>query len=198
MRHVEVVLGAITHYARADLVTLAWQAGAPRLLDRRAAPLIDDGLPSAPYHHEALEMKRGEARALVDQVRASVAACADAVIQELHAAFRLRAVIVPASPCATLPTSLDEVLASHKLTRSADGMLYREFLADAAARAGLEVVRLPRQADPHALAAEAHGTTLDTVDAWIAGCGREAGAPWRKDHKLAAAAALSLLGARPS
>ena len=38
------------------------------------------------------------------------------------------------------------------------------------------------------------GLDIAAVNALIARFGREAGPPWRKDHKLAAAAALSMLG----
>ena len=50
------VIGAAVHYARAELVTLAMREGAPVFLDRRRVVLIDEGLPGAPYHHEALEL----------------------------------------------------------------------------------------------------------------------------------------------
>ena len=74
--------------------------------------------------------------------------------------------------------------------------LYRESLAVAAAELGMEVRRYPRKTDPTVLAAEAMGVDVAEVASLIARFGREAGTPWRKDHKLAAAAALSVLGPR--
>lgn len=194
MEHADACLGAITHYARAELVTVGIRKQHPVLLDRRSVSLIDEGLPSAPYHHEALEMPRAAAAELIRTVRAAVARRAHAVIGSMQAEFGVCAVAVPASPHDVLPEDLDEVLASHKLTMAADGMLYREFLAEAAAAAGLDVTRIPRHADLRASAAAAQGTTVAEVDSLVAAFGREAGAPWRKDHKQAAAAALSLLG----
>ena len=86
-------------------------------------------------------------------------------------------------------------------------MLYRESLAQAAAERGIrtrhsnaasergmEVRRYPRRTDPAVLAAEAMGVDVSEVTSLIARFGREAGTPWRKDHKTAAAAALSVLG----
>ena len=73
-------------------------------------------------------------------------------------------------------------------------MLYRESLARAASELGMEVRRYPRKTDPTLLAAEAMGMEVAEINAFIARFGREAGPPWWKDHKLAAAAALSVLG----
>ncbi len=191
----EAAIGATVHYGRAELVTLAMENGAPRFLDRRRVGLLDDGLPSAPYHHEALELDIGAATALVDRVRRSVAERAGAAVSGMLATWRVGMLILPASPYERLPDSLEEVLGSRPLTLAADGMLYREFLAQAASEAGMKVRRYPRRTNPALLAAEAMGVDVAEVRALIARFGREAGPPWRKDHKLAAAAALSVLGA---
>ena len=156
--------------------------------------LIDGGLPSAPYHHEALELDIGAATDLVNRVRRSVTQRARAAVSTMLATHAARVLILPASPYEVLPESLEEVLASRALTMAADGMLYRESLAAAAATLGMEVRRYPRRAAPTVLAAEALGIGVDEVVSLIARFGREAGAPWRRDRKLAAAAALSVLG----
>ena len=196
MSMAEVVTGACDHYARAELVTVAIQNAAPVFLDRRRVELIDEDLPIAPYHHEALELDIGEASDLVQRVRRSVAEHASGAISNLLETCRAQVLILPASPYDSLPDSLEEVLSSRPLTNAADGMLYRESLAEAAAELGLEVQRYPRKSDPTLLAAEAMGIDVAEVAALIAQYGRAAGTPWRKDHKLAAAAALSVLGPR--
>ena len=190
----EAVIGASVHYGRVELVTLSAVDGGARFLDRRRVELIADGLPSAPYHHEALELDIGAATALVDQVRRSVAEHASAAIATMLATWRPRVLILPTTPYDRLPGALEAVLRSRRLTLAADGMLYRESLARAASELGMEVRRYPRETDPTALAAEAMGVDAAGVNALIARFGREAGPPWRKDHKLAAAAALSFLG----
>ena len=187
------VIGASDHYGRAELVTLAVAAAAPILLDRRRVELIGKGLPSAPYHHEALKLDIGAANDLVNRVRRSVAEHASAAISIVLATYRAQVLILPASPHDSLPDSLEEVLSSRPLTFAADGMLYRESLAKAAAEHGMEVRRYARKTDPTLLAADAMGVDVAKVTSLIAQFGREAGAPWRKDHKMAAAAALSVL-----
>ena len=262
MSAAEAVIGASDHYARAELVTLAVVDASPAFLDRRRVKLIDQGLPIAPYHHEALELAclshhptaeardttamtslrlldvldvpsstparakrlapfssarlapspdgplthfaspRGEkgrpdidaAIDLVNRVRRSATEHASAAISTLLATYRAQVLILPSSPYDSLPDSLEKVLSSHRLTLAADGMLYREALAKAAAELGMEVRRYPRKTDPTVLAAEAMGVDAAEVTSLIAQFGREAGTPWRKDHKMAAAAALSVIG----
>ena len=190
----EAVIAASDHYARAELVTLAVEDAAPVFLDRRRVELIDKDLPGAPYHHEALELEIGAAIDLVNRVRRSVAEHACAAISTMLATYPAQVLILPASPYHSLPESLEEVLSSRPLTYAADGMLYRESLSEAAAELGMEVRRYPRKTDPTVLAAEAMGVDVAEVTSLIAQFGREAGTPWRKDHKMAAAAALSVLG----
>lgn len=196
MSAAEAVIGASDHYARAELVTLAVAGASPVLLDRRRVELIDKGLPSAPYHHEALSLDIDTAIDLVNRVRRSVAEHASAAISTMLATYRAQVLILPSSPYDSLPDSLEEILSSRPLTLAADGMLYREALAEAAVELGMEVRRYPRKTDPTALAAEAMGVEVAEVNSLIAQFGREAGTPWRKDHKMAAAAALSVLGHR--
>ena len=136
----------------------------------------------------------GAAIDLVNRVRRSVAEHASAAISTMLATYRAQVLILPASPYDSLPDSLEEVLSSRPLTFAADGMLYRESLAEAAAELGMEVRRYPRKTDPTVLAAEAMDVDVTEVTSLIAQFGREAGTPWRKDHKMAAAAALSVLG----
>ena len=188
------VIGVSDHYARAELVTLAVAEGAPVFLDRRRVELIDQCLPTAPYHHDAVALDISPATDLVNRVRRSVAEHASAALSTMRTAYHAQVLILPTSPYESLPSSLDEVLNSRPLTLAADGMLYRESLARAARELGMEVRRYSRKADQAVLAAEAMGIDLDEVTSLIDRFGRQAGTPWRKDHKRAAAAALSVLG----
>ena len=194
MRVADAVVGASVHYARAELVTLAAEGSAPVFVDRRRVALIDRDLPIAPYHHEASALDLGAATELVARVRRSVTGHARAAVSALRTAFGVRVLVLPASPYARLPDALAEVLASRPLTLAADGMLYREALADAAAALGMAVRRYPRGTDPTRMAADALGVDVAEVASVVARFGREAGPPWRKDHKQAAAAALGVLG----
>jgi len=193
MGETRAVIGATDHIGWAELVTLGSRAGAPILLDRRRVELVDARLPSAPYHHECLELDLEPAIDLVDRVRASVAECSRATLSRMREEHRAGALILPTSPFERCPESLEEVLRSRRLTMAADGMMYREALAEAAASLGMAVHRYPRKSDPAALAAEALGIDGAGVASLVAALGREAGAPWRHVHRQAAAAALVVL-----
>ena len=169
------VIGATDHYGRAELVTLAVRGAAPVFLDRRRVVLSDEGLPGAPYHHEALELDIEAATDLVGRVRQSVAHRARAAVSTMLAAYGARVLILPASPYDVLPDSLEEVLSSRSLTLAADGMLYRESLAAAAAALGMEVQRYSRKTDPPVLAAETMGVGVAEVTALIARFGPRGG-----------------------
>jgi len=123
-------------------------------------------------------------------VRRSAAERARAGIARLVAERHAGTHVLGASPYDHLPEALEEVLSSRARTNAADGMLYREALAEAAAELGMLVRRIPRKSDPLALAAEAMGVEVASVAALVAELGRAAGPPWRKDHETAAAAAL--------
>ena len=169
------VIGATDHYARAELVTLAADDAAPVFVDRRRVELIDKGLPTAPYHREALKLDIKAAIELVNRVRHSVAEHVTAAASTMLKTLRAHVLILPSSPYHRLPDSLEEVLRSRPLTYAAAGMLYREFLAEAATELGLEVRRYPRKTDPMMLAAKAMGVDLAAVTSVIAQFGREGG-----------------------
>jgi len=196
MKPAQVAVGASDHYAFAELVTLGIVGREPVLLDRRRVELIDEGLPIAPYHHEALKLEIEEARELVERVRKSVAKRAEHALAQLLAAHPVRAFAAPSSPYDALPERLEDVLSSRPLTNAADGMLYREALPAIAARRGLDVRRYPRKVDPLELAAEALGVASRGVAEIVARIGRAAGKPWTKDQKLATASALWALAPR--
>ncbi len=174
MSATEVVIGASDHYGRAELVTLSAEEAAPVFRDRRRVALIDEDLPNAPYHHEALTLEFELARELVERVRESVTEHARTAISNMVVTYHAQTLILAASPYDCLPDTLEEVLASSRLTLAADGMLYRESLASAAADCGLEVRRYPRKSDPILLAADAMGADVAEINALIARFGREA------------------------
>jgi hypothetical protein len=75
---------------------------------------------------------------------------------------------------------LDEILASHPRLHTAEGVLYRSAIADALHERGIECTLVPRDA-----------LVPDTA---LAAFGKVA-SPWRREHKDAARAALSLVRA---
>lgn len=187
------VLGIAEHNGWAEFVVVGPRGSAPLVLDRRRVELVAPGLPRNPYHHQALELPLADAEELVARVRRSVAECTRAALSDVQSRLSVTAVTIQDSPFDRLPDSLAEVLDSWNLTCAADGMMYREALADTAAGLGMELNRYPRKSDPIQQAADALGVGRERVASLLAELGRPLGTPWRKEHRLAAAAALRVL-----
>lgn len=196
LRTMNAVTGISDHCGWAELVTVGVREGEPAVLERRRAELVEEGLASAPYHHEGLALPIDEASEIVERTRASVAKRCREVVESLRDSFGVEAVAIQESPYAELPTSLSDVLASYTMTCAADGMMYREEFAAQASAAGLEVFRFARKSDPIATAAESVGCGAAELAAYLAEYGKLIGAPWRKEHKQMAAAALRVLADR--
>lgn len=190
------VLGIADHYGAAEFVTVGRSSDSFRLLDRRHVALIDPKLPSSPYHHDALQLPLGVAEELIAKVQRSVADCCRRALSEEIAKFGLGTVVIQESPYPALPDTLQEILASWQLTCAADGMLYREMLATSAAELGLSVERYARKSDRVAAAAEALQMSKPAVVELLKSFGKQAGAPWKKEHQEAAASALAYLRRR--
>ena len=185
----QAAVGISDHCGWAEFVTVGVRDNAPLVLDSRRATLIAPGLPGTPYHHEGLELPLADAEKLINRVRQSVVEHTQAALLELRSSHGIGAVVLQESPFERLPDSLAEVLTSWRLTCAADGMMYREALADCAAELGMEVIRYPRKSDEIAAATDEHGVARETVAAVVSALGP----PWRKEHRNAAAAALRVL-----
>jgi hypothetical protein len=189
------VTGISDHIGWAELVTLAVRDRAPVILDRQRVELIEPGLPSAPYHHEALELPLQEAERIINKTRDSVVDRCRQVMNTLKSSLGVDAIVIQESPYKELPESVSRILASRPLTNAADGMLYREELASQASAIGLLVHRFPRKSDQIAAASSALGSSASEVATILSRFGQSMGAPWRQEHKHVAAAALAILAA---
>ncbi|MEW5851438.1 MAG: hypothetical protein AB2A00_21795 [Myxococcota bacterium] len=187
------ITGISDHYGRAEFVTLGVEAKRPVIRARQRYELLDPDLPCAPYHHEALVMPLEAVRPIIARTRASVEKHCRAALSDVKSTHAIDAIVLPESPFQRLPDDLAEILASRAITLAADGMLYREMLASVAAELGLRVFRYPRRSDEIAEAAKLLGTTPAAIVALLKSFGREVGAPWRKEHQVAAASALRVL-----
>lgn len=183
--HEELAIGVSDHSGWAIVVVAAGAPAQPRVIDRRRVELCPDELPRQVFH-AAAELPLPQGEALVAKVTAAARACAARALTTLlddlseHAA-RIAGIAVRASS-RDVPGELAAILASHALLHAAEGQLYQEAVAEAADDLGLRVQRFTRQGAPRPSAA-------------IESLGKALGAPWRKDHKDACAAALSMLGA---
>jgi hypothetical protein len=173
-----VALGVAPRSSSALVVALT---GPPdvRLLARTHVDLVGDGLPAQAYH-AAVGLPLPAAERLVRQWADEAVTSVEAGFAELTENGRVVAVGI-AAVVRPVP-ALDVVLRSHPLLHMAEGQLAREALAEAATRAGLPVHYLDPKGrhDPAA------------VERTVA-LGRVAGPPWRKEHRMAALAALGAL-----
>lgn len=196
-------VGVAEHGSGAVLVTLSPDGG---LLDRRHVDLIEPGLPTHPHHHEgswavgrylntpgARTLSLDDAVALVDLVRRSATAGAQASVEALAAAVPMPIARIALRACPSLPPTTRERIADNRAQTVADSVMYRDALAAAGSARGWSVHWYDRR-QVFQDAAAALGR--DDVDAVLLAMGRAAGPPWQAKHKLAAAAALALGGRR--
>ncbi len=139
------------------------------------------------FHAAAGLADLADAAALVDEVSADVSVRTRKVVDDLVAANPSGAAVAAGVPSGATepPDDLATILGSHTLLHTAEGALYRDALADAAADAGLRVEQ------PPARDLFTHVSAVLGVDvrAILQGLRRDLGPPWTADHKTAAAAA---------
>jgi hypothetical protein len=190
----KAVLGLKAHSGWAALVVLGFRGDRTEVVERRRIELIepDAEWAKAPYH-AAEELPPEEGRRLVERGIAAAHRQSARALGDVVKELRVRGLEPEA--CAVLmgapmpAWSVAEILAVHFRMHKAEGVLFREALAKAAEGAGLEVVPVPEkslQADaPRALGAPWSAIAKE-IDAFKAAVG----APWGKDQKEAALAAL--------
>ena len=179
---------------RAALVAVAGDAHKPQLIERSQVQLLPDGA-WAPYH-AAAELDPADAR---ESVRRSIASAHRLAASGIRgAALRIAEAGYELCGCAVLvgtgmpDWSTAEILAVHVRMHKAEGELFRDVLVAGARACDLELTTLPVDS---ALddAARMLGLTRMRLDAHVAALGKEAGPPWGRDQKDAAAAALVAL-----
>src|SRR3954466_7836432 len=79
------VIGVADHNGWVVFVSAVAVDGEPAVVDRRRASLIDEGVPSQPYHHETLTLADSESEQLLQRVRRSIARCTDRALDHLAA-----------------------------------------------------------------------------------------------------------------
>jgi hypothetical protein len=176
-------VGVADHAGWAVLIT-AGAGGA--LVDRRRVELVAPGLPVMPYHHDAQGLPVDEAVALVERVRASAELCAVAVLQRLAEAVP-RASAIALRACPPLPPTVAERLANVRAQNTADWVMYRQALAQAATARGWAVHWYDAKT---VFADAARALGRPSIDPLLKQTGAALGPPWQKDHKQAMAAAL--------
>ena len=194
-----VVLGFRAHTGWAAVVAVAANSGAPQIVDRRRVAYE----PKAGrfIYHQAEELDIAQAKKIIMKGREETAAAAGRELRQMIVALEKRsfAVAAAAIPIGTtrLPTDLAAILAAHSRIHAAEGVFYRETLADACAKAGLQVHH-PLERDLWTVCAPLFGLSADKLASRVREMGAALGPPWSEDQKLAMLAAWSHAAARKS
>ena len=194
----KVAFGMKAHSGWAALVVLGTRSGELQVVDRSRMELVEKHEASwakQPYH-AAERLNTGDARDLVER---GVATARRIAVREMRTAVeRAREAGHEVAACAVLVVdpmpdwTVDEILAVHFRMHKAEGVLFREALARAAATCGLRFLGIPeKQLDEQAERALA--TSVNSLRKTIASLGKSVGPPWGKDQKDASIAAMIAL-----
>jgi hypothetical protein len=189
----KVALGMKAHSGWAVLVIIGSDGNELHVIDRRRIELVDEGWAKQPYH-AAEGLKQKEARDLVKRGTDSAYRIARREIK--LATKRLREQRHEIIACAVLVAnpmldwSTDEILAVHFRMHKAEGVLFADALARAAVECELNLIAIPEK-QLNEQAEKSLATPLAVKE--VIRLGKAVGAPWGKDQKNAALAAIIAL-----
>jgi hypothetical protein len=190
-----VGFGFKTHSGWAALVVLSQDGEELTVVDRRRVELVEEPWAKQPYH-AAEELECEAAR---DLVQRGVEMVQRAALSEMKAAInRERDHKNEVTGCSVLVGApmpdwdTDEILAVHFRMHKAEGALFQNALVRAAEKCKLRTFPVLENELLHE-ASNRLGTLADLLVKQIAGLGKSVGAPWGKDQKNAALAALMAL-----
>jgi hypothetical protein len=191
----KVSFGFKAHSGWAALVVIGGPQDRPEVIERRRLDLVEAEWAKAPYHAaEELDIKEG--RLLVRKGIQSAHAVAKRQMKELLKRHERLGHEVTASAVlmgAPMPDwSTDEILAVHFRMHKAEGVLFREALAEAARSCELQFVPVPEK-QLSEFAARTLNTSANVLSKKLVKLGKEIGPPWGKDQKDSALAALIAL-----
>jgi len=190
------VLSVSEHAGWAYVLCVTTSGEVPSVVERRRVTLIEAGVPTQPYHHEATAMSDDRANALIARVRQSIESQSTAalrrIVSELAPAHAVVGLAIRQSPFADLPEDYADVRTSYRLLCSADGMLYQRALCRAAREHGLDVWEC-RRGGEMAVAAQALGVTPAAIEEFVSRTGRPAGPPWTEEHRRAYAMGIAVI-----
>lgn len=195
-----IAVGLKAHSGWAALVSVAAPDGVPQVVERRRIELIepDDVYWAKQPYHAAEGLEPAEAR---DVVKRGIQSARRLAVRELRAVVaRAKAAKQEIAACAVLTSepmpewSVAEILAVHFRMHKAEGVLFRDALARATETCGVKLVAIVEKELP-GVAERALATPRAGLAKRIAALGDGIGAPWAKDQKDAALAALVALRA---
>jgi hypothetical protein len=191
----KVAFGFKAHSGWAALVALGKNGSNLTVVDRSRVELVEEEWAKQPYH-AAEDLDPKEAR---DVVKRGINDARRIARREMRAALkRERDRGNDVVGCAVLvgtpmpDWSVEQILAVHFRMHQAEGVLFRDVLADAATTCELKLITLPEKtllAEAAKILKAPAAELLETV----ATLGKITGPPWGKDQKDAALAALVAL-----
>jgi hypothetical protein len=193
--------GCRVHSGWAALVGVAGPLAAPVVLERRRIELADRTVPGGaqPFHAARLlsldAARQLTSRSLEGATRLAHGALEAAAGELRRQGYEVLACGLIQSSARPLP-ALAAVLASHALVHTAEGELFRDALAAAAADQGLAVLRVRERDLLDRCAARLRIGAAADLERRLADLGRTLGPPWRQDEKLATLAAWLALAER--
>jgi hypothetical protein len=177
-------IGVSDHGGWAVLVTAAADG---TLLDRRRVELVDKGLPSIPYHHEAQALPLDQAVDLIGRVQASAGRHAKLAFDAVAAVHPdIGGVALRECP-AWLPPSIAERIQDYRSRNVADWVMYRKALA---AEAEARAWRVYWYDAKKVLDAAGRALEIEDLNAHFLRLRKSLGPPWSQDHRIAMAAAI--------
>lgn len=198
----EAAFGLKAHSGWAALVVLGTHGGDLQVVERCRLELVEEADKSwakQPYH-AAEELSPTEAKKVVKRgidgaKRNALRELRKVVKRTRESGFEVRAcALLVGDP---MPNwSVDEILAVHFRMHKAEGVLFRDVLAQAAEACNLRLVPIPEKVlleQAEAALAIAASNLLKE----IASLGKSVGPPWGKDQKEATLAAMIALQGRP-
>lgn len=194
----KVAFGLKAHSGWAALVVLWAEGKDVQIIDRRRLELVKDKdaeWAKQPFH-AAGDLEAREAQSLVHEAIKSA---------HVHATRALQAAVKRAQKhghkvkaCAVLmgepmpDWSVEQILAVHFRMHKAEGVLFREALARAATDCKLKLVKI-REKELMARAEQVLAEPSERLMNRVTALGKSVGAPWGKDQKDAALAAMIAL-----
>jgi hypothetical protein len=190
-------IGVSVHSGWGATVVMAGATGREEVLDRRRLVIIDPKVTGAaqPYHYAGeMEIQAAEkhlSHCAADSTRLALEALTGVAAALRDQGFTLMAAAILLSSARPLP-NLEEILGSHALIHTAEGEFFRQAFRIAFERLEIPVIGI-RTCDLDDFALKSFGEAAPEVHKRIDGMGRSLGAPWTKDEKTAALAAVIVL-----
>jgi hypothetical protein len=192
-------LGFRHHSGWAVAVAVAGEPQQPDLLIRRRIDLSSRGAPRQVYH----AVRNRPLALAAERIAAAKAAARERAVEEIRGLvaeldrMRFTAVVAALAADVRKLPPLERILSAHVLWHSAEGDLFREAIAEAAADLDLAVVQLP-PSELESLASADLELNAQSLKDLLARLGKVVGPPWQQDQRQATVAAMLALASTTS